>query len=49
MEIIRLPLVKGITPTLLDGTSRYAYGLSDFVDSWELKDWQERGGYQGFF
>ncbi len=47
MDIIRLPIVKGITPTLLDGTDRYAYGLSDFVDSWELEDYQEHGGYQG--
>lgn len=47
MDIIRLPTVKGITPTILNGTDRYAYGLSDFTDSWELKDWQEHGGYQG--
>lgn len=47
MDIIRLPIVKGITPILLDGTQRYAYGLSGFVDSWELKDWQKQGGYQG--
>ena len=46
MDIIRLPIIKGITPTLLNGTNRYAYGLSDFTDSWELKDWQEHGGYQ---
>lgn len=47
MDIIRLPIINGITPTLLNGTDRYAYGLSDFADSWELKDWQEHGGYQG--
>lgn len=47
MDMIRLPIVKGITPTLLDGTDRYAYSLSDFVDAWDLKDWQENGGYQG--
>lgn len=47
MDIIRLPIINGITPDLLNGTERYAYGLSDFTDSWELKDWQEHGGYQG--
>lgn len=47
MDIIRLPIINGITPDLLKGTERYAYGLSDFTDSWELKDWQEHGGYQG--
>lgn len=47
MDIIRLPIINGITPDLLNGTERYAYGLSDFTDSWELKDWQELGGYQG--
>ena len=47
MNIERLPIVKGITPNLLDGTDRYAYGLSDFADPWDLKEWQERGGYQG--
>ena len=41
MDIIRLPIVKGITLTLIEGTDRYAYGLSDFTDSLELKDWQE--------
>ena len=46
MDMIRLPIVKGISPTLLDGTDRYAQGLSDFVDAWDLKDWQENGGYQ---
>ena len=47
MDIIRLPMINGITPTLLNGTDRYAYGLSDFEEAWELKDWQENGGYQG--
>lgn len=47
MDIIRLPIVKGFTPMLLNGTDRYAYGLSDFLDSWELTDWQKNGGYQG--
>ena len=47
MDIIRLPIINGITPDLLNGTERYAYGLSDFTDSWELEDWQEHGGYQG--
>ena len=47
MDIIRLPIINGITPDLLNGTERYAYGLSDFTDSLELEDWQEHGGYQG--
>lgn len=47
MNIIRLPIINGITPNLLNGTERYAYSLSDFVDSWELIDWQDHGGYQG--
>ncbi len=47
MEIIRLPIVEGNTPELLNGTARYAYALSDFVDAWDLKDWQENGGYKG--
>ena len=47
MDIIRLPIIKGITPTLLDGTDRYAYALSDYADAWDLKDYQENGGYQG--
>lgn len=47
MDIIRLPIINGITPDLLKGTERYAYGLSDFTDSWELIVWQEHGGYQG--
>lgn len=46
MDMIRLAIVKGIIPTLLDGRDRYAQGLSDFVDAWDLKDWQENGGYQ---
>lgn len=47
MNIIRLPIIKGITPNLINGTDRYAYGSSDFEDAWDLKDWQENGGYQG--
>lgn len=47
MEIIRFPLIKGLTPSLLNGTDRYAYALSDFIDAWDLKHWQENGGYQG--
>ena len=47
MKIIRLPVINGITASLLNGTDRYAYGLSDFTDAWDLKDWQEKGGYQG--
>lgn len=47
MNIIRMPIINGITPTLLKGTDRYAYGLSDFEDAWDLEDWQENGGYQG--
>lgn len=45
MEIIRFSKINGITPMLLEGTDRYAYGLSDFVDFWELDDWQAHGGY----
>lgn len=47
MNIIRMPIINGITPTLLKGTDRYAYGLSDFENAWDLEDWQENGGYQG--
>lgn len=47
MNIIRMPIINGTTPTLLKGTNRYAYGLSDFEDAWNLEDWQENGGYQG--
>lgn len=42
-----MPIINGITPTLLKGTDRYAYGLSDFENAWDLEDWQENGGYQG--
>ncbi len=31
MDIIRLPIVKGITPNILNGTDRYTYDLSDFT------------------
>ena len=47
MNMIRMPIINGITPTLLKGTDRYAYGLSDFENAWDLEDWQENGGYQG--
>ena len=42
-----MPIINGIIPTLLKGTDRYAYGLSDFENAWDLEDWQENGGYQG--
>ncbi len=47
MEILRFPIVEGMTPELLSGTDRFAYALSDFADAWELPDWEESGGYQG--
>ena len=47
MDIIRMPIVKGLEPTLLEGTDRYAYALSDFEDAWNLEKWQRIGGYQG--